>query len=124
MKFAISTDQKNVSQHFGRCPEFTLFELINDKIQNKEVIENPGHHPGFLPKFLNERNVKCIIAGGMGKKAVSLFSEYGIEQILGVSGSIDSVIEKLKTGNLEKGESICNPGKGKGYGVDKSVCDH
>jgi predicted Fe-Mo cluster-binding NifX family protein len=37
---------------------------------------------------------------------------------------IDEVIEKLRNGTLEGGISLCKPGSGKGYGFDKSVCDH
>ena len=124
MKVAISTDGDMVSGHFGRCPEFTLLDIENCKVTKKEVIENPGHEPGFIPQFLGERGVNCIIAGGMGMRAQELFSDAKIEQILGVEGKIQEVIDRLLEGTLEGGESICSPGAGKGYGIDKSVCDH
>ena len=37
---------------------------------------------------------------------------------------MDEVIEKLVSGKLEGGESLCSPGAGRGYGVEKSECDH
>jgi predicted Fe-Mo cluster-binding NifX family protein len=124
MRIAISTDGDFVSAHFGRCPQFTLVDIDKNKVTKREIIDNPGHHPGFLPQFLSEKGASCIIAGGMGMRAQELFSQAGIDSILGVEGSIDSVIEKLIAGTLKGGESICSPGAGKGYGVDKSVCDH
>jgi len=124
MRIAISTDGDFVSAHFGRCPQFTLVDVDKNKVIKREVIDNPGHHPGFLPQFLGEKGATCIIAGGMGMRAQELFSQAGIDSILGVEGSIDSVIEQLLAGTLKGGESICSPGAGKGYGVDKSVCDH
>ena len=57
-------------------------------------------------------------------RATGLFNEYGIQTIVGISGRIDEVIEKLKKGTLEGGESLCKPGAGKGYGLDKTECDH
>jgi len=124
MRIAISTDNGSVSAHFGRCPSFTIVDIEDGKVTAKEEISNPGHEPGFLPKFLHDKGVNYIVAGGMGQRAVQLFSEQGIEKIVGVSGQIDDVIEKMAKGTLEGGESLCAPGAGKGYGVDKTECDH
>lgn len=124
MKIAISTEGDSVSAHFGRCPSFTIVDIEDGKILNKEVIDNPGHHPGFIPEFLHKKEVNCIIAGGMGMRATELFNEYSIRTIVGVSGKIDDVVEKLKKETLVGGESLCKPGLGKGYGIEKTACDN
>lgn len=125
MKVAISTDGTSVSMHFGRCPSFTLVDVDEaGNILSKEQIDNPGHHPGLLPQFLSDKGVNYVIAGGAGQRAQGLFAEHNIQLILGVSGQIDGVIDKLVKGELEGGESLCKPGAGKGYGVEKSECDH
>lgn len=124
MKIAISTDGHFVSPHFGRCPSFTIVEIKDDKLVKKEIIDNPGHHPGFLPQFLKEKGVECIIAGGMGRRATGLFDDAGIKTILGVTGHVDNVIEEILNGTLKGGESLCRPGSGKGYGLDKTECEH
>lgn len=124
MKVAISTDGDRVSAHFGRCPTFTILEIEGDQVIKAEETQNPGHHPGFLPKFLHERGVGFIIAGGMGGRAADLFDQYNIKPILGVEGRIEDVISRLLNGTLEGGESLCRPGQGKGYGLDKTECDH
>ena len=124
MKVAISTDNNCVSAHFGRCPSFTILDVDNGKVVNQDIIENPGHLPGLIPKFLNGKGVQYIISGGMGMRATGFFKEYGIETIVGIEGPIVDVIEKLEKGVLQGGESFCKPGDGKGYGLDKTVCDH
>ncbi len=124
MRIAISTEGEAVSAHFGRCPAFTIVDIEDGKVLNKEIIANPGHHPGYLPQFLQERSVNCIIAGGMGQNALNLFSQHDIETVVGISGSIDEVMDKLVKGKLKRGESLCRPGVGKGYGLDKTRCDH
>ena len=124
MKIAISTDSGIVSAHFGRCPSFTIAEINDGKVSTIKEIDNPGHHPGFLPNFLAEHGVKFIICGGMGSRAQGLFSEKEITPIVGVTGKITEVIEKFAQGKLETGESSCKPGIGKGYGLDKDECDH
>ena len=124
MKIAISTDGDVVSPHFGRCPSFTIVEVSDNKIVQKEVLDNPGHHPGFLPEFLQGKGVEYIVAGGMGQRALTLFEEKGIKPILGASGTIEAVLEQLSAGTLKGGESLCQPGGGRGYGLDKTECDN
>ena len=124
MKIVISTDSGQVSAHFGRCPEFTLVDIVAGEVKEQTVIPNPGHHPGFLPKYFHDMGVEAIVAGGMGMRAQELFEQLGIEAIPGVAGPIEEAIEKLSAGTLKGGESLCQPGAGKGYGVEKDECDH
>lgn len=124
MKVAVATDSNRVSPHFGRCPSFTIADIENGEVMTKEVLDNPGHHPGFLPKFLSERAVEVVIAGGMGRSALSLFSDFNITPITGITTSVDDALQAFARGQLNSGESLCSPGDGKGYGIDKSVCEH
>ncbi|MFX0081168.1 MAG: NifB/NifX family molybdenum-iron cluster-binding protein [Candidatus Hodarchaeota archaeon] len=119
MKICISTDSGKVSGHFGRAPEFTFITIENNEVIEKEVFPNPGHTVGSIPKFVNTHGAKYMISGGMGPRAVGFFNDYGIEVIMGVAGEIDEVIKKIIEGTLEGGESLCSPGGGKGYGVEK-----
>jgi len=122
VKVAISTDGNFVSAHFGRCPSYTIVEIDGNNLLSKKVIANPGHQPGFLPQYLKEQGVNCIIAGGMGPRAQELFNSAGISVVLGVSGSIDDVIKQFLDGTLKGGESLCNHGEG--HGMGKGECDH
>ena len=124
MKIAISTDGDSVSMHFGRCPSFTIVDIENGKVTGRESVGNPGHSPGFIPEFLHQRGVEYIIAGGMGMRARAFFDELKIETIMGINGKIEEVIQQILSGTLKGGESLCRPGSGKGYGVEKEECDH
>ena len=119
MKIAISADGDEVCAHFGRAPQFSIITIEDNKVLEKKVLSNPGHSVGSIPQFLNENGAKTIITGGMGHRAIQFFTDYGIDVIMGVSGKIVDVIEKILDGTLEGGESICNPGAGKGFGVEK-----
>ncbi|HHW19389.1 MAG TPA: dinitrogenase iron-molybdenum cofactor [Firmicutes bacterium] len=112
MKIAVSSQGGEVALHFGRCPEYTIFEVEDGKIAGKWTLPNPGHEPGFLPKFLGERGIACIIAGGMGPRAEELFRQQGIEVVTGVAGPVDRVIQEYLDGRLERGKSFCeHPGE-------------
>jgi predicted Fe-Mo cluster-binding NifX family protein len=124
MRIAISTDGDMVSAHFGRCPSFTLVEIVDGKAVQKEVLQNPGHEPGVIPQFLNQKGAECIVCGGMGARAIGLFSELGIRVIAGVDGRVAEAIARLEKGDLQGGASLCQPGAGRGYGISKTECDH
>ena len=108
MKIAIATDGTQVAHHFGRCESYTIVEIENNEVLKKSIIDNPGHEPGFLPKFLSEKGVNCILTGGMGPKAINLFREKNVEPVVGVYGSIDKVIEDFLNNKLEIGDSKCD----------------
>lgn len=110
MKIAIATEGDHVAQHFGHCAEYTLVVLEENRLISREVIANPGHQPGFLPGFLAQHGVSCIIAGGMGQRAQQLFTEQGIGTVVGVTGTIEQVISDYLAGKLEAGESLCDHG--------------
>ena len=119
MKIAISTDSGKVCAHFGRAPEFTFVTIENSEIIGKDVLPNPGHTVGSIPKFLSEHGANYIIAGGMGSRAVEFFNQYNIEVITGIEGTIENVTKEFINGTLKGSEAICTPGAGKGYGIDK-----
>jgi predicted Fe-Mo cluster-binding NifX family protein len=108
MKIAVSSDGENVAAHFGRCSEYTVVDVEDGEIVKRERVQNPGHRPGFLPKFLSRMGVTHIITGGMGPRAQGLFTQYNIETIIGANGPVDEVIEKYLDGALVLGESKCN----------------
>jgi len=110
MKVGISTEGDYVSAHFGRCPQYTMVEVEGGKVLSREVIDTPGHQPGFLPGFLAERGVTCVITGGMGPRAQGLFAQQGIETVVGVSGRVDEVIERFRKGELKSEENPCDHG--------------
>ncbi len=108
MKVAVSTDDGRVAQHFGRCQSYTLAKLDGQKIVDKTVLANPGHEPGFLPAFLAEKGIKCIIAGGMGRRAQELFKKAGIETVVGITGEVEAVLAKYGRGELFSSEEFCD----------------
>jgi len=107
MKIAVAKDGTNVSGHFGHCEGFQVFEVVDGKIQNDEFLVNPGHKPGFLPKFLSEQGTSVIIVGGMGASAQTLFRQNDIDVIVGVTGSVAGAINAYNEGRLVSTNSVC-----------------
>jgi predicted Fe-Mo cluster-binding NifX family protein len=122
-KIAIPSDNGLVSEHFGYCSQFIIFEIDQNKILQKTIVDNPGHQPGSLPPFLHEKGVNQVLAGGMGSRAIDLFQQVGIDVITGVSGSVDKVIEEFLAGLLKSDKNTCHSEQGKGCGHD-NTCKH
>ena len=108
MKIAVASEGEMVTEHFGHCVNFNIYDAENNKIVNSESIPNPGHKPGFLPNFLNEMGVNVIISGGMGGGAVDIFNEHGIEVITGAYGNAEVAANNYLQGKLKSTGSICH----------------
>lgn len=108
MKIAVACEGKTITQHFGHCENFTFFETEGNKIVGAESKANPGHRPGFLPKFVAENGAKVIIAGGMGGGAVDLFNQYDVEVIVGAMGDAEENVKAYLAGELQSTGSVCH----------------
>lgn len=80
MKIAIPVENGRLHDHFGGCRQFAL---IHVDAQNKltlrtDIVAAPQHKPGLFPLWLREQGVKVVIAGGIGKRALASFADYGI----------------------------------------------
>lgn len=106
-RVAVATDGRSVAAHFGRCEAYTLADVIDGQIQSTQVIPNPGHEPGRLPRMLASLGVHYVLAGGMGMRAEALFAEAGITSIAGVQGPVSGVLNDFAAGRLTAGQSLC-----------------
>jgi predicted Fe-Mo cluster-binding NifX family protein len=111
-KIAVPVQGENVSAHFGHAPEFKLFSTEESKINCEDIIENPGHQPGLLPRLLNEAGADIIIASGMGQKAIAIFEHNDIEVVCGAAGNArDAVVDYLND-RLDVSNNACSHDEG------------
>ncbi len=108
MRIAVACEGSKVTMHFGHCENFTFFDVESGVVTKKESFANPGHRPGFLPKFVAEKGANVIIAGGMGGGAVELFQEAGIDVVVGATGDAQDVVQAYVSGVLVSTGSICH----------------
>lgn len=108
MRIAVAAEGRNVTEHFGHCVNFMLYDVENEKIIKEESVDNPGHKPGFLPNFLADKGVQVIISGGMGQGAVDIFNERNVEVVVGASGDAKTAVEDYLQGALKTSGSVCH----------------
>lgn len=103
-----TNDRTHVEEHFGHAKEFAFVLVKGDRVESTEYVVPPAHAPGVIPQFVKDQGAELIISGGMGGMAVNLFKDYGIEVILGASGSIEHSLGIYLSGNLESTGSVCD----------------
>lgn len=109
MRFAIPCADGKLTAHFGHCQEFALVEVDDRQIKNKEMLIPPPHEPGVLPRWLHEQGTNVVIAGGMGARAVDLFSQNGIKVITGAPvAAPEELVKQFLDNSLETGANVCD----------------
>ncbi|MGC8833505.1 MAG: NifB/NifX family molybdenum-iron cluster-binding protein [Armatimonadota bacterium] len=106
-KLAVAADGNAVSAHFGHCSQYVLVEAEGGKVLNRTTINNPGHEPGKLPRYLAELGVTCVVAGGMGPRAQQNFAAYGISAVVGITGTVEEAVQAWLSGKLSGGDNTC-----------------
>lgn len=108
-KIAIPVINGKLNNHFGHTQEFYVYEIKNEKIDEKKVLIPPKHEPGVFPKWLAGEGVTDVIAGGMGLKAIAIFNQNKINVFIGVplKGPEELVIDFIK-GKLETSDNMCD----------------
>ncbi len=109
LKIAIPMAEGKLCNHFGHCEQFALIDLQGKNIIQKVLVTPPPHEPGLLPRWLGEKGVHLIIAGGMGQRAVSLFNESGIKVLTGAPQlAPEELIAQYVNQSLITGANVCD----------------
>ncbi|MDF9824162.1 putative Fe-Mo cluster-binding NifX family protein [Breznakia sp. PF5-3] len=100
MKLAVTYDEGNVFQHFGKTTQFKIFEIRDNKIVDSECIGTNGQGHGSLGKFLKDQGIDALICGGIGAGAREILKENNIAIYGSVQGKVDEVVQKFLSHSL------------------------
>jgi predicted Fe-Mo cluster-binding NifX family protein len=114
MKIVVSAESNlgldsQVAHHFGRCPFFAVVEVADKEVQSIDIIENPyfeSHQPGQVPGLVKEKKADVMLSGGMGRRAIQFFNDFGIETATGATGTVQDAVNAYLAGKL-RGASSC-----------------
>ena len=108
MRIAVTYDNGNIFQHFGRTEEFKIYDVEDGKIIKSEVIGSNGAGHGALAGVLADNSVDVLICGGMGQGAQDALTEAGIQVCTGAEGDADAAAEAFLHGELENKGVNCD----------------
>ena len=108
MKIAVTYDNGEVFQHFGKTESFKIYNVEDNTVVSSEVIGSNGTGHGALAGLLAEQGVNVLICGGIGGGAQAALTEAGIELCAGAQGNTDQVVEAYLKGELESSGVNCD----------------
>lgn len=110
MKIAVATENDMVSGHFGKCEQFTIFDVEDKTIEGKVLLDTSDHSHGLLPPFLASKGVELVISGGMGEGARQKLESLGINIVTGARGNVEESVRQYLDGTLRTSEGGCSGG--------------
>lgn len=108
MKIAVTYDNGNIFQHFGKTEFFKLYEVENNQVISSEVISSNGAGHGALAELLGNQSVDLLICGGIGGGAQTALADAGVEVCSGVQGDVDQAVEAYLKGELVSAGVNCD----------------
>ena len=118
-RIAVTYDNGQVFQHFGRTEAFKVYEVEDDKVINSQIVESNGVGHGALAGLLADNTIDVLICGGIGGGAMAALEDRSIEVCAGAQGDTDEVVEAYLKGELETAGVTCDH-----HGEDHSCGDH
>ena len=111
MKIAVPLHQGRFSEHFGGAEVFALYTVDDSSrtIGERQTGAPPEHGRGVFPMWLRKQGATVVLAGGMGPRAVDMFTQHGIQVLLGIRGDDpDAVVQAYLNGTLESTGELCH----------------
>ena len=108
MKIAVTYDNENVFQHFGRTENFKVYEVEGGRVVSSEVMNSNGVGHEALAWLLKDCDIDVLICGGMGQGAQDALAEAGIEVCAGAEGNTDEAVAAYLAGELENTGVNCD----------------
>lgn len=108
MRIAVTYEDGNVFQHFGKTQFFKIYDVEDKQIISSSVCSSNGAGHGALAGVLKESDVDVLICGGLGMGAMNALTQQGIKVISGATGNTDDVVQEYLRGTLISTGSNCN----------------
>ena len=108
MKIAVTYENGNVFQHFGRTESFKVYTAEDGKVISSEVISSNGIGHGALAGLLAQQDIDVLICGGMGAGAKNALMNAGITVCSGAQGDADQAVEAYLKGELTSADITCD----------------
>lgn len=101
MKLAVTAQNGQVFQHFGKCPSFAVFTVNGQTASEPIVLDASGSGHAAMAGFLKSNGVDTVICGGIGAPAKQMLLDQGIQVVSGASGEISAVVDAFLNGTLK-----------------------
>jgi predicted Fe-Mo cluster-binding NifX family protein len=124
MRIAVTYENGQIFQHFGRTEQFKLYDAADGKIISEQVVSTNGAGHGALAGFLKDAQADVLICGGIGGGAQIAMQEAGIALYGGNTGSADEAVKAFLANTLAQNSNPTCDHHGHEHGEGHSCGDH
>lgn len=106
-RVAIPVIEGKLSEFFGQCSHYEVFEIEGKRITSTALEVPPYHDITKLPEWAAQQGITDVIAFKVDKRIIASFTNNKINLYIGVkSNSPDILIEDYLNGRLKSDEKI------------------
>ncbi|MBQ9906349.1 MAG: DUF134 domain-containing protein [Oscillospiraceae bacterium] len=124
MRIAVTYENGQIFQHFGRTEQFKLYDVADGKIIREQIVGTNGAGHGALAGFLKSAQADVLICGGIGGGAQMAMQEAGISLYGGNSGSADEAVAAYLAQTLVQNENPTCDHHGHEHGEGHACGNH
>ena len=124
MKIAVTYENGQIFQHFGKTEQFKFYEVEGGKVISEQVLGTNGAGHGALAGFLKVMGADVLICGGIGGGAQMAMQEAGITLYGGNTGSADEAVQAFLAQTLVQNENPTCDHHGHEHGEGHTCGDH
>lgn len=93
MRIAVTYENGQIFQHFGRTEQFKLYDIAYGKVIGEQIVGTMGAGHGALAGFLKNAEVDVLICGGIGGGAQMAMRKAGITLY---GGNILNILDRYR----------------------------
>jgi len=107
LRLTVGQNKKSVTEHTRRCQKFWIYEINEQEITKKSLLELPKEqslHNSSPDESHPLNGVQVLISGGMGRGLVRRLASYGIEGIITQETDREKALAAYLDGTLVREE--------------------
>ncbi len=108
MKIAVTYENGNIFEHFGKTGSFKVFNIENGEVVSSEVVSSNGQGHSALAGLLGGYDIDVLICGGIGEGAREALAAEGIEVVGGAEGNADEAVRAYLNNELTDAGENCD----------------
>ncbi len=106
-RVAVPVVKGQLSEHFGQCNHYEIFEIDNGNVKSEELEIPPKEDITKLPEWAAGEGITDIIAYKIDKRIITLFTPFRINLFVGIPiNSPRNLIDDYINGRLKSDETI------------------
>uniref|UniRef100_UPI003216AF9A NifB/NifX family molybdenum-iron cluster-binding protein n=1 Tax=uncultured Draconibacterium sp. TaxID=1573823 RepID=UPI003216AF9A len=106
-RIAIPISENKLSEYFGGCSYYEIFEIENGKVHHRAMEMPDVSDISELPAWLEQKHITDVIVYKVNKNIISLFASKKVNLFVGVpQNTSDKLIDAYINGELESDKNI------------------